>query len=374
VTLLSSVEPVEATPIDLYIQAQADLTPVERFAQRHSADVLPAHARLYTDVLPGPGQQLAFSVDLAACTGCKACVTACHSLNGLDEGETWRRVTLDGTQHVTAACHHCVDPACLKGCPVDAYEKDPVTGIVVHLDDQCIGCSYCTLTCPYDVPVYSKSRGIVRKCDMCRGRLAEGESPACVQGCPNEAISIAIVDVASVAPVLTRPTTTYSGSSPLEVRAPGRPHTPLAVMLVLTQLAVGAFIAGGTPLAIPAGVLALGASVFHLGRPQYAYRAVIGLRHSWLSREVVAFGAFTGLAVPAARWPGLYLPTAAAGLVGVWCSVMIYAVTGRWRPARIVASFTRTTAVGALAALFWPIALVAVPLELRARMRFFTEC
>ena len=44
----------------------------------------------------------------------------------------------------------------MNGCPVGAYEKDADTGIVRHLDDQCIGCSYCILKCPYDVPKYSK--------------------------------------------------------------------------------------------------------------------------------------------------------------------------------------------------------------------------
>src|SRR5256885_9887519 len=94
----------------------------------------------------------------------------------------------------TTACHHCVAPACLTGCPVRAYEKDPVTGIVRHLDDQCIGCQYCTLMCPYDAPKYSPSRGIVRKCDMCSGRLAAGQAPACVQGCPSGAIAIPVID------------------------------------------------------------------------------------------------------------------------------------------------------------------------------------
>ncbi|MEZ6126844.1 MAG: 4Fe-4S dicluster domain-containing protein [Planctomycetaceae bacterium] len=110
-------------------------------------------------------------MDLDRCSGCKACVVACHSLNGLDEKETWRDVGLliGGTrnqpvmQHVTTACHHCLEPGCMEACPVDAYEKDPVTGIVRHLDDQCFGCQYCTLACPYDVPKYHSGKGIVRK-------------------------------------------------------------------------------------------------------------------------------------------------------------------------------------------------------------------
>src|SRR5690606_2839373 len=124
-----------------------ELTAVERFAARHDPSATePASARWWRDRLPaappGPGQQYGFVVDLDACTGCKACVSACHNLNGLQEDENWRSVgTLRGTspagplhQTVTSACHHCVEPACLIGCPANAYEKDPVTGIVRHLD------------------------------------------------------------------------------------------------------------------------------------------------------------------------------------------------------------------------------------------------
>ena len=133
-------------------------------------------------------------------------MAACHSLNGLDDDEAWRDVGLlvGGTaglpviQHVTSACHHCLDPACLSACPVDAYEKDPITGIVKHLDDQCFGCQYCTLACPYDVPKFHAAKGIVRKCDMCGDRLHAGEAPACVQACPHEAIRITVVDVDDV--------------------------------------------------------------------------------------------------------------------------------------------------------------------------------
>lgn len=389
-----------ATPIDEYLALQADLSAVERFAGLHDADMVPSLARYYRELLPasppGPGQQYGFEVDLDACTGCKACVTACHSLNGLDADESWRSVEMlhggppeaPSRQAVTTACHHCVDPACLAGCPVDAYEKDPITGIVSHLDDQCIGCGYCMLTCPYEVPRFNPTRGIVRKCDMCQGRLAAGEAPACVQACPNGAIRIAVVEtaeavVAAAAPgavlvpgappsSLTVPTTVYRTTrTDAELRAteptaapPRHDHTPLAVMLVLTQLAVGAFVAGlvlpggsdrfDAGAALLFGLVALGASVLHLGRPRYCFRAVIGLRHSWLSREIVAFGAFAGLAAAYAVEPVPLVgaATAAAGIAGVACSVLIYVVTRRhrWRAVVTGPLFAGTTAVCGLAA------------------------
>jgi DMSO reductase anchor subunit/ferredoxin len=302
---------------------------------------------------------------------------------------------------VTAACHHCLDPACLVGCPVDAYEKDEATGIVSHLDDQCIGCGYCMLTCPYEVPVFNAQRGIVRKCDMCQGRLAAAEAPACVQACPNGAIAITVVDRTATrlaatgrlvpgAPLssLTVPATTYRtsrGSPPivadLRERRVAPAHLPLAVMLVLTQLSVGTFgidlvrrsyptpvnrepHALGAAMALAVGLLALGASVLHLGRPRYCYRAVIGIGHSWLSREVVAFGLFTALAAPYAALRGLQAPgdghgltdilgvaVAASGLGGVGCSVMVYAATNRprWRAVVIAPRFLASCAVSGLA-------------------------
>ena len=367
------------------------LTAVDQFARADPA----GDERYYRDLIPltapGPGEQYAFEVDLDSCTGCKACVTACHSLNGLDEDESWRSVGLIQSpksvgyqQTVTTACHHCVDPACLSGCPVDAYEKDPVTGIVSHLDDQCIGCSYCTLTCPYEVPRFNKERGIVRKCDMCAGRLAAGEAPACVQACPNDAIKISIVSTRSAvatgslvpgAPssAITRPTTTYRTSRPIpdDVIAadhfalrPQHAHPPLAVMLVLTQLAVGALAVevalhlvgrpgrGAVAVAAATGVLALLASTLHLGRPLYAFRAVLGLGHSWLSREIVAFGAFAALAPAYAitRWPAVGLAAVGAGVAGVGCSVALYAFTKRtyWSAGRTALTFVLSAAATGL--------------------------
>ena len=177
---------LEVNLIDELLAEKQRLTPVERFAKRHDRADFPAQAHYYRDLipsaLPARRQQYAFGVDLDVCSGCKACVSACHSLNGLEENETWRDVGLiTGSeagrpylQTITTACHHCLEPACLEGCPVIAYDKHPETGIVRHLDDQCIGCQYCTMKCPYDVPKYSHRLGIVRKCDMCTDRLLVG--------------------------------------------------------------------------------------------------------------------------------------------------------------------------------------------------------
>jgi len=114
------------TLIDELLAEQQTLTAVDRFSNLHVQNGVPAQQKFYRDLIPlakpRAGEQYAFVVDLDKCSGCKACVSACHSLNGLDDDETWRSVGLlvgaDAfQQHVTTACHHCVDPACLNGCP-----------------------------------------------------------------------------------------------------------------------------------------------------------------------------------------------------------------------------------------------------------------
>ena len=128
--------------IDKLLAEQKKLqTPVARFTKAHDNHEL--RTDLYKHLIPfekpGKGEQYAFQVELDKCTGCKACVVACHTLNGLDEDEAWRDVGLlqagNGFQQtVTTACHHCLDPECMNGCPVGAYEKEKDTGIVRHLD------------------------------------------------------------------------------------------------------------------------------------------------------------------------------------------------------------------------------------------------
>ncbi|HEX4999483.1 MAG TPA: DmsC/YnfH family molybdoenzyme membrane anchor subunit [Terriglobia bacterium] len=383
--------------LDALLEEQQCLTAVDRFARDHAAGAVSSEARYYRDLIPATlpqqGQQYAFEVDLDRCSGCKACVSACHSMNGLDEDEMWRNVGLLYSQDwqqpfqqtVTTACHHCLDPGCLNGCPVLAYDKDPVTGIVRHLDDQCIGCQYCIMKCPYDVPKYSASRGIVRKCDMCANRLAANEAPACVQACPTEAIRIVVADFTEIAssahagtflpeapdPGYTAPSTRYKSNRPIPKNLaggdhmrlePSEAHLPLVLMLVLSQLAVGAslvsIIAGSAMelalIAAIAGALAPAVASFHLGTPLKAWRAFLGWRTSWFSREVIVFGMFAPLAALAclATWSGLGIGavglragTALIGLLGVTCSAMIYVDTRRefWRASLTFGRFIPTT-------------------------------
>ena len=394
----------ESTLIDQLLADQKQLkTPVAEFSDLHdrAPDLAENFKTLIPLTKPGKGEQYAFQVELDRCTGCKACVSACHSLNGLDEAESWRDVGRhvspveepSFSQTVTSACHHCESPECLHGCPVGAYDKDEETGIVRHLDDQCIGCSYCILKCPFDVPKYSSARGIVRKCDMCHDRLAEGEAPACVQACPTEAIKIITVTQAETREPsalfsipsynLTTPTTRYTGREvPQDVQRadqgsplPEHAHAPLIGMLSLTQ--VGAGLLSVTPFLLGNASLftislvgtllvfaGLGVGALHLGQPLKVWRFFLGLRTSWLSREFLVFGGLTALApllcilsspfTPDFSFRGEALQTlswvtAFMALLAVFTSVMLYADTGRalWSFRRSAGRFYGTTVAAA---------------------------
>jgi Fe-S-cluster-containing dehydrogenase component/DMSO reductase anchor subunit len=433
----SPVGSLDAYLAELLADQQRLVTPAARAAATYDAQPAAFRGDHFRDLIPlttpGPGERYAFEVDLDACSGCKACVTACHSLNGLDEHESFRDVGLVLTpdagphlgeaafsQTVTTACHHCADPGCLNGCPVLAYEQDPATGIVRHLDDQCIGCSYCVLKCPYDVPKYNERLGIVRKCDMCHGRLAAGEAPACAQACPTHAIRIVTIPApgnaepqlgllasAAVPPSsITRPTTRYVSKKqlPQSLRAADADtlsvqpaHWPLVLLLVGTQLSLGLLLASplspGFTLLAPASAAlfaaALAASVAHLGQPLRAWRVFLGLRRSWLSREAVVLGAAFPLVALTASLPYLSsLPLPApfvtfasalgpwslvighSGLVlmtlGVISSGMLYIDTHRhfWRPSNTAARMAGTVLVSALAFLSAPAAALALTLKL----------
>lgn len=291
----------------------------------------------------------------------------------------------------------------MTGCPVNAYSKDPLTGIVLHSAERCIGCQYCTWNCSYGVPQYNPERGVVGKCDMCYGRLTDGREPACVAACPEEAIRIEVVNVAewrreyagqANAPGLPSADDSLSttrvtmrrklpenmGRVDAAQAEPQHPHWTLILMTVLTQLAVGAIASmaatqslarvavGRVPVAgvVLIALLALGASTLHLGRPIYAWRALSMWRRSWLSREVLFFSLFStaGIVYAALLWAGVAasapagIVAALLGLIAVYASARLYMVAARpaWNSSHTLLEFGMSAAfTGTLAAaLFLP--------------------
>lgn len=339
--------------------------------------------RLIPDRPLEEGEQYRFHFNMTKCIGCRSCEIACNEQNGNPTDIRWRRMgEIEGGEYpdtlrhyLSMGCNHCLDADCVKGCPVNAYTKDPATGIVLHSADACIGCQYCVWNCPYSVPQFNAERGIVGKCDMCHGRLTEGREPACVNACPESAIEVEIVDMAlwrenydgAESPGMpaaghtistTRITLPSQPASVLErvdlgrVR-PEHAHLSLVFMTTLIQMVAGALIASlmwkGVNAPILAVLLAITAialniSVFHLGRPAYAWRALKMWRRSWLSREVLLFGVFfaaLAVAMAAASADGHVLnlgaetisalawAAAAFGLAGTIASAFIYLVPAR---------------------------------------------
>jgi Fe-S-cluster-containing dehydrogenase component/DMSO reductase anchor subunit len=334
------------------------------------------------------GEQYRFGFDMNACIGCHSCEVACAEQNGLPDGITWRRVgEIEGGDHprtrrfhISMSCNQCLEPACLIGCPTNAYEK-LANGIVAHHADECIGCQYCTWNCPYSVPIFQPDRRIVTKCDMCSPRLDAGLSPACVAACPTNAIKVEKVvrsewraDHSSAdAPGLPSASITLSTTRitlprdvPMETYAasdwnvgPEHPHWSLVWLTLISQLAVGVSVtdwAGRSRIVVAAlAVAALVGAMAHLGRPIAAYKALRNLRRSWLSREVALLSGFAGLAVACAlvagpALPALALAAAVVGVLGVYASARLYVVPGRpaWNtPLTVVRFFATALALGA---------------------------
>lgn len=133
--------------------------------------------------------------DSTLCIGCGACATACKEENKLP-GDVEPRLTaytwtlVDGQEGAFARrlCMHCLDPTCVSVCPVAALQRS-AEGAVVYDASRCIGCRYCMMACPFDVPKYQWDRvvPIVGKCVLCHERLAAGRAPACAEACPTGA-------------------------------------------------------------------------------------------------------------------------------------------------------------------------------------------
>ena len=150
--------------------------------------------------------QYGFYFDSTRCTGCRTCEMACKDYNDLPASYAFRRVfdyeggdwkdNGDGTfeptswaYHVSMACNHCEEPACVANCPVGAYSKLE-DGTVIQDHSVCIGCKTCISACPYGAPSYDEASSTTFKCDGCYDRRQRGELPACVAACPGANLAL----------------------------------------------------------------------------------------------------------------------------------------------------------------------------------------
>ena len=150
-------------------------------------------------------------IDTTKCaSGCTDCVTACNTENGLDPkpsptSSQWIRkveikeIKTGRASSVPVMCQHCAEPPCVDVCPTGASFKR-ADGIVLVDRHTCIGCRYCMMACPYKArslvhvplteqnPEVPRGQGCVESCTLCVHRVDRGQTPACVESCPEGAM------------------------------------------------------------------------------------------------------------------------------------------------------------------------------------------
>ncbi len=154
--------------------------------------------------------------DTVLCVGCRACEEACNKVNELPPPDRpfkdlsvldiKRRTTpkaytivnryVDkksekGPVFFKKQCNHCLEPACASACFVRAFTKTK-NGAVIYDESVCVGCRYCMIACPFEIPTYEYDNAFspkVMKCTMCYPRVIKGQLPGCVESCPTEALT-----------------------------------------------------------------------------------------------------------------------------------------------------------------------------------------
>lgn len=152
--------------------------------------------------------------DSTKCVGCKACVTRCKQVNDMaavpapnDNDRLWDspedldyrtrniiklyKSSDTDWAYVKNQCMHCIKPSCVSACPVSAMQKEPKRGIVFYDQNKCIGCRYCQVACPFNIPKFGWPETFPKivKCDLCKftNLKLKGE-PACCETCPTHAV------------------------------------------------------------------------------------------------------------------------------------------------------------------------------------------
>lgn len=156
--------------------------------------------------------------DATLCIGCKACMVGCRKANNMpaetigpqklwdnpidlsartlniikkykDGSGEFKDWEINGYSFIKRHCMHCVDPACVSACPATAMTKDEKTGIISYNKDACIGCRYCQVACPFNIPKFEWDNPFpqIVKCQLCNHLVAKGAIPACCDVCPSGA-------------------------------------------------------------------------------------------------------------------------------------------------------------------------------------------
>jgi Fe-S-cluster-containing dehydrogenase component len=153
--------------------------------------------------------------DITRCIGCRKCEAACSTVNELPDlkrpfddlavldenrrtsGDAYTVVNrYKGKEEahptfVKTQCNHCLEPACASACFVKALRKDK-SGAVSYDASLCVGCRYCMVACPFNIPAYEYDEAFtprVMKCTLCQPRIEKGQLPGCVESCPKEALT-----------------------------------------------------------------------------------------------------------------------------------------------------------------------------------------
>lgn len=147
-------------------------------------------------------------IDTTRCMGCRTCELICAENHGFPEPDMdfsvfeEERTTSEtqwvvvneyktdiGEVYVKKQCMHCVQPACASACLTRAMYKTE-EGPVIWRSNKCMGCRFCMISCPFDVPKfeYHSANPKIQKCNLCWDRQQEGQIPACVENCPGDAL------------------------------------------------------------------------------------------------------------------------------------------------------------------------------------------
>jgi Fe-S-cluster-containing dehydrogenase component/DMSO reductase anchor subunit len=296
-----------------------------------------------------------FIFDHKKCVGCNACSAACIIENGWSVQP--RHIFIYNPEadqnlqviNLSLACNHCESAVCMEGCPASAFIRDIDTGAIVLDDSKCIGCKYCQWNCPYDAPKLDDKMKTIAKCHLCNSGLSEGRQPACSSACPTGALKYGELgaDAQNTIPWFPdknlKPAFEFAGDingSHLKIipekhfsrqvyetdKNPKNLTGELSLIAfsflstISVSTIISSFIKGIFPsklIFIPVLLLAGAVTFLHLGKKMRSWRSVTNIKKSPLSREIIAFIAYSiiSLTTVFSHLPVLLLASSVMGLV-----------------------------------------------------------